>query len=65
MQFNWKNKYQQFLSIHVRYTSLSDPISKAIDLLQKNFFAKDGKIVSFERNINTKELLVFIIGPPP
>ena len=49
MQFNWNNKYQQFLSIHVRYPSLRDPTLKPIDLLQKKFILREGKTASLGR----------------
>ena len=49
MQFNWNNKYQQFLSIHVRYPSPYDPTLKTIDLLQKNFLPREGKQFIFHK----------------
>ena len=53
MQFNWNNKYQQFLSIHVRDPSPRDPTSKTIDLLQKIFLPREEKQFQLGGNMNT------------
>ena len=46
MQFDWNNKYQQFLSSHVRYLNPHHATLKKIDLLKKVFFPRKGEKVS-------------------